>query len=109
MEKIYNKLVRDNIPDIIKADGEEPITHILNDEEYRIELMQKLGEELLEVRLASNNLERTEELADMLELIISLNKSMGNTWEDLEKIRNKKLARNGGFDKKIYLERVLKK
>lgn len=34
----YNKLVRDNIPDIIKNNGEIPITRILNDDEYKIEL-----------------------------------------------------------------------
>lgn len=34
MEKVYNKLVRDNIPDICKANGEEPFTRILTDEEY---------------------------------------------------------------------------
>ena len=32
MEKIYDKLVRDNIPQIIEADNEIPVTRILNDE-----------------------------------------------------------------------------
>ena len=30
MEKIYNKLVRDNIPSIIQEDNEIPITRILS-------------------------------------------------------------------------------
>lgn len=108
MEKIYNKLVRDNIPEIIIADNETPITHILNEEEYKIELMKKLGEELLEVRLATSKEELTKELADMLELILSINKTLGNTLEDLEQVRKEKLKKNGGFDKKIYLEKVIK-
>ena len=41
MGKIYNKLVRDKIPDIIKNNGEEPITRILNYEEYKKELEKK--------------------------------------------------------------------
>ena len=38
MEKIYNKLVRDNIPDIIRSDNEKPVTRILTDAEYEKEL-----------------------------------------------------------------------
>ena len=44
MERIYNKLVRDNIPNIIKEKGEEPITRILSDEEYKKELEKKLND-----------------------------------------------------------------
>ena len=41
MERIYNKLVRDNIPSIIEGNGETPITRILNEEEYKKELEKK--------------------------------------------------------------------
>ena len=34
----YGKLVRDNISNIIKENGEDPITRILSEEEYKIEL-----------------------------------------------------------------------
>ena len=45
MEQIYNKLVRDNIPDIIEKNGEIPIIRILSNEEYKLELEKKLCEE----------------------------------------------------------------
>lgn len=38
MERIYNKLVRDKIPVIIKNNGETPVIKILNTEEYKKEL-----------------------------------------------------------------------
>ncbi len=46
MEKIYNKLVRDKIPEIIKGGGEIPKIRILNDEEYKKELKNKLTYEI---------------------------------------------------------------
>lgn len=49
MERIYNKLVRDNIPNIIEAKGEIPVTKILDDNTYKIELEKKLNEEYHEV------------------------------------------------------------
>ena len=44
MEKVYNKLVRDNIPEIILKDNCNPIIKILNDEDYKKELEKKMFE-----------------------------------------------------------------
>ena len=38
MERIFNKLVRDNIPNIIASNCEESVTRILTDEEYEVAL-----------------------------------------------------------------------
>ena len=42
MDKIYNKLVRDKIPDIIKSNGENPVIKVLNEDEYKKELEKKI-------------------------------------------------------------------
>lgn len=46
--KVYNKLVRDKIPEIIEADGKVCRTHILSNEEYIVALEAKLNEEVAE-------------------------------------------------------------
>ena len=62
MDQIYNKLVRDNIPDIIKENGEEPIYRVLNEDEYWEYLLLKDNEELEEVRSASSTLKEKKNL-----------------------------------------------
>lgn len=104
----YNKLVRDNIPNIIKNNGETPIIRILSDEEYKLELEKKLLEECREV-ISSSGDERIEELADLLEVIISLGKIETKTLADVIRVCNIKREKRGGFEQKIYLEDVKKK
>ena len=108
MEKVYNKLVRDNIPEIIKGNNDgEAVTRIINDDEYKKALEDKLYEEYQEVLDASGE-DRLEELADMLEIMISLAKIEKANLEKIIEIAKKKKAKRGGFDKKLYLEKVVK-
>ena len=103
----YQKLVRDKIPEIIKQNNEEPITRILNEEEYKKELEKKLQEELNEVLDALGN-DRIEELADMLEVMMALAKLEGKELSDIIKTADKKREKRGGFQKRLYLEGVKK-
>lgn len=97
--KIYNKLVRDLIPDIIEESGNECRTRILSDDEYLKMLDAKLDEELLEYHQDQS----IEELADLLELIQAAAIARGFTLEELESVRAEKAKKRGGFDKKIFL------
>lgn len=101
----YNKLVRDKIPEIIRNNGEEPITRILDDVEYKLELEKKLLEECKEV-IASNGEDRIEELADLLEVIRALATLEGKTLDDVIETADKKALKRGSFKNKIYLEGV---
>ena len=107
MEKIYNKLVRDNIPEIIKNKGENPVISIWNDDRYKEELEKKLYEEYQEVIEASDN-DRIEELADMLEVIKALANLEKKTLDDVIEVANQKVKKRGAFNKKIFLEKVIK-
>lgn len=97
--KTYNKLVRDKIPEICLANGETPKTRILDEEEYRVEVKKKLGEEATEY-VEDDNL---EELADVLELVKANAEAKGSSLEEVERIRAKKAEERGGFSKRIFL------
>lgn len=99
----FNKLVRDKIPEIINKNGGHPDIKILNNEEYRIALFEKLTEECAEVISAENKEHLTEELVDLFEVIHSILKNQDITFEEIEKVRLSKKEKRGGFDKKIFL------
>ena len=109
MEKIYNKLVRDNIIDIIKNNDGIPVYRVLNNEEYWEYLLKKDNEELLEVKNAESIEEIKKELADKLELIIAMAEFNGYTLEDIIEEANNKRNKNGGFKKRLLLEKVIEK
>lgn len=109
MEKIYNKLVRDNIPDICRANGEEAFTKVLTDEEYWEYLLKKDAEELEEVKTAKSLIERKKELGDKLEIIRAMAEFSGFSLEDILVEADRKKQKNGGFEKRLLLEKVVKK
>ncbi len=102
-EIFYQKLVRDNIPELIKEQKEIPVTKILKDRDYWQALKNKLQEEVTEF----NKDETLEELVDILEVIYALTKVKGYSLCALEECREKKAQEKGTFVKRIYLEKKL--
>lgn len=92
------KLVRDNIPQIIIADGKKPITRILDDEEYLEELDRKLREEVEEYQADKS----IEEMADVLEVLFAICEARGHSVKELMEVRDAKREKRGGFEKKIF-------
>ncbi len=101
--RVYNKLVRDRIPEIITSKGEHPITEILEDSEYKKMLDIKLLEEVNEY-LKDDNI---EELADITEVILAILKFKNIEISDFESTVINKRDKKGGFDKKILLKEVM--
>lgn len=98
--KVYNKLVRDKIPEIIEADGRKCKTEILSEEAYLKMVDAKLDEELAEYHKDQN----IEELADLLEVIYAAAQARGYSVEELERVRVAKVEKRGAFQKKILLK-----
>ncbi len=102
MSIIYNKLVRDRIPEIIELSGRSCTIELLSDEDYLRMLEIKLDEELAEYHQDQS----IEELADLLEVIRAVVIARGSSPEELERIRAEKARKRGGFEKKILLKEV---
>ncbi len=97
MEK-YNKLVRDNIPEILDKKGIPYEKREASLEEYKSELIKKLEEEVKEFLETAD----LEELADVLEVIEAL-KAL-DEYKDIETVRLRKREERGGFDERIILK-----
>lgn len=105
----YGKLVRDNIPNIIKNNGEEPVVKKLSDDEYWQALLAKDQEELEEVKSAKSKEEICEELADKLAVLIAMAEYHGLTFFEVEQVEIEKRLSKGGFTRRLYLDKVLPK
>ena len=107
MIKEYNKLVRDNIIDIITANNKTPFYNVLNDpNEYKEAIINKFDEELLELKNSNNRDNTLEELADIFELIRAYAIFNNSSLDEIANIANNKNSKNGSFSKKLFLVKV---
>ena len=93
---IYNKAIRDKIPEIIKESGKNCNVKKLDDSEFLVQLEKKLVEELAEYQESKN----VEELADVLEVVYRISNLKGF---DLDKARLEKIEKRGKFEKNLFL------
>jgi predicted house-cleaning noncanonical NTP pyrophosphatase (MazG superfamily) len=93
------KLVRDRIPDIIRASGRTPRTRVADPSEHAGLLRAKLSEEVAEY-MASGD---PSELADILEVVHALAALDGLTPAALERLRAEKATERGGFTQRHVL------
>lgn len=102
MAQVYKKLVRDNIPDIIRTNGQTPVVRVLAADEFLEALIQKLKEEVSEFAADRS----AEELADLEEVMIAIRQALGLSVGELEGVRRAKAAKNGRFTQRLFLEEV---
>ena len=97
------KLVRDNIPDVIKVSGGIAKYHFATTKELPQSLHNKMIEELGEFTHTPN----LEEAADMLEVFRSMLQFYKMNMSDVERTANEKRAIRGSFSLGIILEKVV--
>lgn len=99
----HNKLVRDNIPNIIAANGDLCETLKVTDAgSLKILLQCKLIEETAEFIESKEK----EEIADIIEVAYALANAYGISPDEIDAIRNKKKEKLGSFDGAVYLVRT---
>lgn len=96
------KLVRDHVPDLLRAQGQTARTGQATGKDLMSWTLQKLSEETAEVRMDPC----VEELADVLEVLHALAALLGVSWECVERERAEKEATRGGFRGGTILEQV---
>jgi predicted house-cleaning noncanonical NTP pyrophosphatase (MazG superfamily) len=96
------KLVRDKIPDIIKASGHQFKYHVAEYAELKWRLYEKMREELDEFV----NTPCLDEAADMYEVFLHICSLHDYTLEDVVETAKAKNLRRGSFKEGIVLEEV---
>ena len=96
------KLIRDRLPAIMRAQGLKVFDRRLNDAEFVAALKDKLLEEAQEVGAATNETDLIDELADVMEVIAALAEASGVPLQAVEERRQAKRNERGGFDERVF-------
>jgi len=79
-----------------------PNFRILDDDEFLEALNEKLLEEVAEYQKEKN----LDELADILQVIISISEILGRGFREIEYLKDEKAVERGGFRSKLFLESI---
>jgi predicted house-cleaning noncanonical NTP pyrophosphatase (MazG superfamily) len=103
MKKRYDKLVRDRVPEILAERGIPYEVRTADHLELPALLHAKLAEEAAELLAATADETRIEELADMIEVLLTLGRVYGADRDSLVRVRERKAAERGAFGAGVVL------
>jgi len=105
--KTFDKLVRDKIPQIISAHGEQVSTRKVSENDLVQALKRKTIEEAYELFRTDNETDVREELSDLYEVMMTLASIYKITPEMIKTSAKKKKTAKGGFKDGVYLLQTL--
>jgi predicted house-cleaning noncanonical NTP pyrophosphatase (MazG superfamily) len=100
---VFNKLVRDKIPELIEQAGKKGTFRILGIDEFKSELMKKLIDEAKDFQYDNDEENITDSLAEILETVYTMAESCGILKEDLEEKRTIRIQSRGAFAQRLFL------
>ena len=100
--KVYDKLIRDRIPEIIEASGNKCEIEVVSDEVALQYLYKKLNEEVTEL-LEDENL---DEIADVMEVLFAIGAKYGYSEDNVLSRRSYKRDARGGFEDNLVLKKT---
>jgi predicted house-cleaning noncanonical NTP pyrophosphatase (MazG superfamily) len=101
-KKLYNKLIRDKIPEIITHSNRQMEVTTLTASEFEDALRDKLVEEATEAKDADAS-HLIIELADMQEVMQALMRLHSITSEMLQREQEQRRLERGGFERRLKL------
>jgi predicted house-cleaning noncanonical NTP pyrophosphatase (MazG superfamily) len=104
LENEYPKLIRDRIPEIIVANGQNAsIQTITDDDELLAYLLKKIREEAQEVASSQTDSNLVEEIADLREVIDTILALRGISIAEVDAVQSEKRTKRGGFEKRLIM------
>lgn len=103
MKKEYNKLIRDNIPEVIKKSGKEYEIKRLSNDELETYVKTKVNEEIEELLTATERDDVVNEFADVYEILEKLMEVKNIKFEEIKKAKDHKNNKRGAFKKNLCL------
>ena len=100
----YNKLIRDNVPDMIRAKREEcEVRQISDVQEFQQELFKKIKEEATSLSMVRTKEEFLAEYADLMMVLDTIIHQIEITPEEIAAARTDNHLRKGGYKHRYFL------
>ncbi len=100
----YNKLIRDNVPDMIRAKREGcEVRQITDIQEFQQELFKKIKEEAASLAMVRTKEEFLSEYADLMMVFETIVKQLDITSEEIIQARKDNFLKKGGFKHQYFM------